>query len=648
MSVFRHLGAAAAALLVAAGLAPLGGSMAADAASTPALPVITPTPQSIERTGADLPVAGRVEVIVGDDTDDAALTLLKTTLTGSGVHRIDVRRSAGNAPIRFVLGSAVRADVAAALSGRTVPDKAEAYIVQATRTGAPQGTVVLAGKDAAGQYYAVQSLRSTLSVTSGERSIAGVRIVDAPAMPLRGTIEGFYGSPWTSAQRADQLAFYGDMKLNTYIYAPKDDPYHRERWREPYPADKLAELQQLTSVATAHHVRFTFALSPGNTICYSSEEDYAALTAKFEQMYAIGVRAFSVPFDDILIDRWNCAGDQAAYGDATAARAGAAQAAWLDRIQHDFVDTHPGAYPLQMVPTEYSDLTDTGYKQALRTMDDRIVVMWTGPDVVPPAITNAQADQASTVYGGPVLVWDNYPVNDYWRTAGRLLLAPYAKREAGLSDHVTGIVANPMNQAAASKVALVGVADFTWNDRAYDPETTWKRALSYIARGDAKATSALEVFADLSRLAPTFGDVDWQPQSPALSAQIATFWSEWKTDRATAVAHLRAYVDRIQQAPATIRSSLADPGFVADASPWLDATALWGQATSKLLDAADASIAGDTAHSAALAAEADDLRAQAIAIRVAPAVNRWGSAPVLIADGVLDKLHADLEPLLRQ
>ena len=56
-----------------------------------------------------------------------------------------------------------------------------------------------------------------------------MRVIDWPAMRLRGAIEGFYGSPWTHEERMHQLAFYGDVKMNTYIYAPKDDPYHRER-----------------------------------------------------------------------------------------------------------------------------------------------------------------------------------------------------------------------------------------------------------------------------------------------------------------------------------------------------------------------------------------------------------------------------------
>ena len=80
---------------------------------------------------------------------------------------------------------------------------------------------------------------------------------------VRGVLEGFYGNPWTHQARMNQLAFYGDVKLNTYVYSPKDDPYLRDRWRDPYPPDKLAEVQQLIQQAQAHHVRFTYALSPG-------------------------------------------------------------------------------------------------------------------------------------------------------------------------------------------------------------------------------------------------------------------------------------------------------------------------------------------------------------------------------------------------
>ena len=160
----------------------------------------------------------------------------------------------------------------------------------------------------------------------------GVAIRDWPSMRYRGSIEGFYGTPWSHADRLDHLDYLGAHKMNTYEYAPKDDPYHRERWRDPYPPDKLAQLGELITRARANHVEFTFALSPGLSICYTSEADLDALLAKFEAVYDLGGRSFNVPFDDINYGKWNCAGRQ---GHVRRRRggAGAAQAYVLNKVQ---------------------------------------------------------------------------------------------------------------------------------------------------------------------------------------------------------------------------------------------------------------------------------------------------------------------------
>ena len=61
-------------------------------------------------------------------------------------------------------------------------------------------------------------------------------------MEIRGAIEGFYGKPWSMDDRTRHLEFLGRMKANTYVYSPKDDPFARDRWREPYPAATIAAL----------------------------------------------------------------------------------------------------------------------------------------------------------------------------------------------------------------------------------------------------------------------------------------------------------------------------------------------------------------------------------------------------------------------
>ncbi|WP_244177883.1 beta-N-acetylglucosaminidase domain-containing protein, partial [Streptomyces atriruber] len=129
-----------------------------------------------------------------------------------GVRDIDVRgKASGRAPLTFLLGPATRPDIAEALGGTDVPEQPEGYALRVAHR-----TVALGGTDAAGQFYAVQSLRQLVTRTS----VAGAVVSDHPAMPLRGSIEGFYGPPWTETERLDQLDFLGDTKANTYVYAP--------------------------------------------------------------------------------------------------------------------------------------------------------------------------------------------------------------------------------------------------------------------------------------------------------------------------------------------------------------------------------------------------------------------------------------------
>jgi hyaluronoglucosaminidase len=321
----------------------------------------------------------------------------------------------------------------------------------------------------------------------------------------------------------------------------------------------------------------------------------------------------------------------------------------LNALQRRFIADHEGAQPLQLVPTEYRGTDDSPYRRLMREqLDPAIEVMWTGSMVVPPEITVDEAAAAAQVFGRPTLVWDNTPVNDFTATEGRLILAPYSRRERGLSADVTGIVLNPMNQAAASKVQLIGAADFSWNDAAYDPARAHRAAAAYLAgrnvdqRVDSGTVEALLAFFDVENLAPTSatsGEVS-QPQAPVLARKIDAFRTAWDSgDRAGAVRALRPYAQRLAGAADVIRSNVTDPGFGADARPWLDATALWGRALVASLDALDARIAGDDAGARSRFADAAAQAEQAAAIETIPGETR-PQGPVRVADGVLDDFIA--------
>ena len=65
---------------------------------------------------------------------------------------------------------------------------------------------------------------------------------------LSGVIEGFYGKPWTRAERFELFDWMAAWGLNTYVYAPKDDLHHRALWREPYSAADAGELTRWGSL----------------------------------------------------------------------------------------------------------------------------------------------------------------------------------------------------------------------------------------------------------------------------------------------------------------------------------------------------------------------------------------------------------------
>ncbi|MFE6766845.1 beta-N-acetylglucosaminidase domain-containing protein [Streptomyces sp. NPDC057689] len=609
----------AAATLLAGGMLAAGPSaLAAGAPPAPArtqdTPTITPTPQSVRNREDRVTITPTVTLVAGT-ADGPTLDVVETALRRAGARH--VVRAGRPVPGRLTVYAGDAAALAAQkLEGPTALP-AEGYVL-----GIGAGRIVLAGKDTTGTYYAAQTLRQILphrGVPGAQ--VAGLAVRDWPGTALRGVIEGFYGTPWSHEARLDQLDYYGEHKMNIYVYSPKDDDYLRAKWRDPYPADRLAQIKDLADRAALRHVEFTYALSPGLSVCYSSDADVQALIEKFRTMWDIGVRTFAVPLDDISYTDWNCDADKAKWGTGGGA-AGAAQAHLLNRVNQEFIATHPGAQPLQMVPTEYYNVSSSAYKTALsEQLDPDVLVEWTGVGVVAPTMTVAQADAARKVFGHPILTWDNYPVNDY--ATNRLLLGPFNGREKGLPGRLAGITANPMIQSYASKLSLYTVADYSWNDAAYDPRESWGKGIEEYAGGDARTAKALRAFADVNYSSALNAD-----KAPELSAAFDRYWESGDAKR------LDSVLASLGAAPALLRAALPDRGFVEDSGPWLDATESWATATRTALRMVEAARAGKGAQAWELRQRLPAQAERAASFTYTGLDGR--KVPVLVGDGQLD------------
>lgn len=291
-------------------------------------------------------------------------------------------------------------------------------------------------------------------------------------MRVRGVIEGFYGPPWSHEERLDLLAFCGAEGFNTWVHAPKDDPYHRRLWREPYPEAELARLAELVAAAERHRVDFTYALAPGLDVCYSQEAEWEALLAKVEQLRSTGIRSFQLLWDD-LEHTLSCPEDEAPYGHEERPSA-AAQAPFTNRFAREV--EQPGR--LVVCPMGYAGTGDSPYRKIFgERLDPDVVCYWTGPEVVSIGISREALDLAVERFRGhELLLWDNYPANDF--EPAKLFLGPLRGRDPRLArGRCAGLVANAMVQAVPSKLPLATIADWLRDPEGYDPDASFERAL---------------------------------------------------------------------------------------------------------------------------------------------------------------------------
>ena len=327
--------------------------------------------------------------------------------------------------------------------------KAEGFGEEGYRIVAGRSFIAVEATTDAGFFYA----KETLGQLASGGDVPCCLVEDSPDVPLRGVVEGFYGRPWGTEGRYDLIEFMGRHKMNCFIYGPKDDPYHLWKWKEPYPAEYVADFHRLLEAARRNHVKFYWAVHLGEAFKDSRpaarEAEYAALWRKLDSMYKIGFRCFAVFFDD--------------YGNANSAL----HAEISNRIKRDFIDKKGDCAPLVVCPNDYVGGDNQYSREIGEKAEQGIHIMWTGMGVCSDITAGATAERAKALRRSP-FVWWNWPVNDFVRC--KLIMG----RTYGVDDcPYAGFVSNPMENLEASKVALFGIADITWNRKAFDSERNW-------------------------------------------------------------------------------------------------------------------------------------------------------------------------------
>jgi hyaluronoglucosaminidase len=369
------------------------------------------------------------------------------------------------------------------------------------------GTVKIEYKDAQGKFYARQTLNQIRQFAEESQGVLPVTIKDWPTIAKRGIVEGYYGRPWGTEGRISLLNFLGRYKMNTFIYGPKDDPYHHNKWRIAYPDNQKEDFKKLLAVANENKVNFYWAIHLGGNFGTKEPEmskDYEALFNKLEQMYEIGIRSFAVFFDD--------------FGDSDAVR----HSQICNRVIKDFLLKKGDCANLIVCPHIYWGVGTNPYVSLLgKHLDKSADIMWTG-NYVCSDITLSDVEKLTKRQGRAPYLWWNWPVNDYCRR--KVLMG----RTCGLEKaQYAGFVSNPMENCEANKVGIFGVADWAWNIDDFNSNDNWEDSFKCIYK-DAKVSSAMRVFAEHNSDPDRKNDLFFREESLSLMGDNVNYKKEFK------------------------------------------------------------------------------------------------------------------------
>lgn len=444
-------------------------------------------------------------------------------------------------------------------------------------------SLTITGQNTDATFMGLASLEQMLDA-KGTTALPCVLINDYADQQQRGLVEGYYGYPYSVEVKKDLMRFMMRMKMNSYMYGAKSDPYHLSKWKEAYPttvtpqqeengwlSQKMVEDICQTSAETK--VNFIWSIHPGNDIINSSTV-ITDVMAKYEKMYKLGVRQFGLFVDDVGVP------EEQAKLETNAKNVAGIQEAIDKKWNGAGADPADMVKPLNFVPQVYctSFAKAEVYERfftALASTPDKIIFYTTGGGVW--SVPNANDFNAPKKYlGRDVAWWWNYPCNDNADSQiypmdmyQNFVDMPAVDGSRTLPKEMNagiGIVCNPMQQGEVAKIPLFSAADYAWNNSGFVNKKSWEASFPFILRNEEKAAA-------LKTLAPYLTKNDPSGKFPATTDSKAK----------TQIADLLAAVDVVKAFGESDVES--DRLLWRDLSPWVLKLEQMLHAAGRLIDA---------------------------------------------------------------
>lgn len=441
---------------------------------------IYPTVQQFAYYEATTTIPEAVDVVFTGDIDDATKNHLTETMAMVGAAATEVEAVGDNFTVVAAVYDAENNTTGITPTSDDFFNNYDAYILKIE-----DNKITILGKDTDAVYYGITTLERIFDqVTDG--TVEKIRINDYATAKWRGIIEGYYGIPYSNEDIMSLMEFGSDFKMNTFIYAPKDDPYHNSQWREPYPQETLDGLKEVIEKGVETKLGFVYAIHPfmNNGINKNNfDQEIQYIIDKFEIFYNMGVRQFALLADDAFSET-------------------PLQVMTINALQ-DWLDTKEGTYPLVFCPQAYSGYPSQSYFNQFRdgttieingktevvpAIDERVEIMFTGPAIIG-NVDSSTNETFNSFSGRYPYMWLNWPVNDY--TDSTLFIGKAEMLKKGVTN-LNGLVSNPMQEAELSKIGLFQVADYIWNTADFDVDSSWQASFKYV---DSEIADELAILA---------------------------------------------------------------------------------------------------------------------------------------------------------
>ena len=496
----RRLTAAALAAVMGAGCVAMTPfqAQAEDAGSTGY--EIYPNPHVMTYTGGDYIVKNEVNVVFEDGIDQYTKDRLDEVLDLKGDITYTTSDEMVNGKTNILVGingsggyvdSYAKENLEVTTDG--LFDELDSYVLDNQN-----GVITVLGRDTDAAFYGLTSLYHVFTQMDSY-TIQEFHMEDWADVASRGFIEGYYGNPWSTEDRANLMTWAGYYKLNSYFYAPKDDPKHNAKWRELYTEEELNDkIKPLADAGNASKCQFVFALHPFmyNGINASNYDDsLEVLKKKFEQTVEYGVRQIAVLADDAGVPGGN---NEAGWDIYTRLMKDLTDWVSSEEMQEKYEGLK---VVIPFCPNDYMGNGNSAQLKYLgQNMPETVPLVVTGGKVwgeVSPSFTQGFKDGVGR---GPYM-WINWPCTD--NSKKHLIMGGYSDfLQIGVNpDNIQGIVLNPMQQSEPSKVAIFGNACYSWNiwESQEEADKAWDASFACVDHNTAIPNDASNALRELSK-----------------------------------------------------------------------------------------------------------------------------------------------------